>query len=60
MSYSLPADQNSGTVAGIAVSYNSETWAAVRGIGNYTLKRLLEEFAVRAAYERGFTSVIIV
>jgi len=59
MSYSLPSSQNSGTVAGVAISYNPETYMAIRNLGNATLKRLLEEFAVRAALERGFSSVMI-
>ena len=60
MSYYLPSNQNSGTVYGVGVSYNPQTWANVRGTYNPTLKSRLEEFAVRAALSRGFSAVRIV
>ena len=59
MSYSLPPDVYSGTIAGIAVSYNDKTQQFVFDIGIPTLKRLLEDYAVRAALERGFYCVTI-
>lgn len=56
---SLPKDSFSGTVAGVSITYNEETAEEVRGIGNVVLKKKMEEMAVQAALQRGFTSILI-
>lgn len=57
--YSLPRNSYSGTVAGVRIAYNAATIASLEGIENDGLKRAMEDMAVHAALERGFTSVSI-
>ncbi|KAN0103446.1 hypothetical protein V8E51_011759 [Hyaloscypha variabilis] len=57
--YTLPRNSYSGTVSGVTVSYNSGTLSAMEGIENEGLKTAMEDIVIRAALERGFTSVVI-
>lgn len=52
--YVLPANNFSGTVAGVYVYYNLETKNHVINLGNLELKRFLEDAAVSAALSRGY------
>lgn len=57
--YILPANEYSGTVAGVSVSYNDHTKRHVQGLANPELKKFLEDAGVTAALSRGFYSVFI-
>ncbi len=57
--YFLPEGSYSGIVCGVRVTYNTKTIDALEGIENDELKRAMEDMAVHAALERGFTSIKI-
>ena len=57
--YFLPADQFTGQVAGVGISYNAATKNNVINLRNPDLKRFLEDAAVSAALSRGFDTAFI-
>ncbi|KAI1740959.1 hypothetical protein F4680DRAFT_447327 [Xylaria scruposa] len=57
--YYLAPENYRGTAGGIGISHNDKTVHALNGIKNNGLKRAMEDIAVQAAIERGFSSVKI-
>ncbi|KAF2787760.1 hypothetical protein K505DRAFT_342664, partial [Melanomma pulvis-pyrius CBS 109.77] len=57
--YTLPADQYHGEVAGVRVRCSESVEDMVRDLENPELKKLLEDASVQAALQRGYSNVLV-